>query len=904
MTANQSHPSGMNGVGEHMHGDSESRMTDKDLVDLRAVTQLADRLAATIDDGLPTASAGLYRLLARLLEPHVLLSSLHELADAALDGNRHAQQQFEACLQDVVARLPEVRRAGSELISRPDSTACSGSSVEDMGSPAVSTLRFHALSELLIAAARSCACETEIDMQKGVHLVIGLVAQTAPLERLRLAHEQGGDAKLIRELQWMASMQALGEFAPPLRTMSGSLPGLPGLPGVPGLPGKVPGGLGGNRSGGPVGPNPPEGPGGVDTWLQQLFGKKKPFHWDPEIWDHKPIWGRGGWGSQRDLRCAIALGKLAAARLAKPPQPIRAVWSDNIDSIEAPNPCGGQMLRIHGHGFGSPKPSNAGLMLSRDGKCTPTPFVPGIWQDDMVEIALPADVTSGPIGFVDLDFAAAYDAWADGVNNALLTLKFNGCGAIGKGLLVDHFSECPPATAVNALQAGAAYIHAFTVNTEPALAVVEPGDTLAFAWDVVNATGIRLERTSAQGPLFGGQPVANGLSEVGSLVTTAAHPGPETWTYRLTAFGRCANAVTELTVIATKLPGLSVQSIEITQGLQTIPASVRMVAGKPTVVRVTVRHGLNGWGADSVPNTTGRIRVVNGGAASAWFDAANGSAPMAPTPGASITVPSNPQRQNTNDTLNFLVPGALCTGNPTFRVEVRVSGFDARPNYAGITEVIGKSSASVIFEGRRMLELRWVQLNWSGTVTPLPQCDPAIRAALPMLPAPGANIAAAPAGIVTPTGGNMMQDALDQLDDLHNCSTWEALTEWLGSDCPDEDDTKWVGVTFAATGGIGQQPGNCCIVGASFVSTVAHELSHNFNQAHLTSVCAGGGAPANAENASGFPNGGQILDTPFDMTTNQALKSGTGLWDVMTYCNKVDRWPTAERWRRLWDEIG
>ena len=85
--------------------------------------------------------------------------------------------------------------------------------------------------------------------------------------------------------------------------------------------------------------------------------------------------------------------------------------------------------------------------------------------------------------------------------------------------------------------------------------------------------------------------------------------------------------------------------VEVTQSIQTTTTSVRLAQRKPTVVRVTVRHGLAGFGGNAVPGVKGRIRVrPRQRHAPGWFDAANGSSPMAATPAASITVVANPQR--------------------------------------------------------------------------------------------------------------------------------------------------------------------------------------------------------------------------------------------------------------------
>jgi hypothetical protein len=89
----------------------------------------------------------------------------------------------------------------------------------------------------------------------------------------------------------------------------------------------------------------------------------------------------------------------------------------------------------------------------------------------------------------------------------------------------------------------------------------------------------------------------------------ANHSGPARFTYQVIATGPCGRVTDQVTVIATRQPGLTVSQLEVTQDIQTIPQSVKLVANKPTVVRVTVRHSLNGWGSNAVLNVAGRLKV-------------------------------------------------------------------------------------------------------------------------------------------------------------------------------------------------------------------------------------------------------------------------------------------------------
>jgi hypothetical protein len=327
-------------------------------------------------------------------------------------------------------------------------------------------------------------------------------------------------------------------------------------------------------------------------------------------------------------------------------------------------------------------------------------------------------------------------------------------------------------------------------------------------------------------------------------------------------------------------------------------------------VRVTVNHALAGFGTNSVPNVRGRIRVRrNGSVVSGWIDAANNSNPMGPNPGAQITVPATPLRNNTNDTLNFLIAPMWNTGSVTYEVEVRVVGYGAVGGFGGFSQEVSRSTGAFSFQRRRTLELRYVRVNWNGSTPTDQQCINTLRGAVPLLPTPTANIAAlGGVGVQVPTANDGGRDGLlDDFDDQHNCSAWEAFWEWAGADCPDDDGTIWVlipGVFYQ--GRAFDIPSNVCFTPPNDGPYAAHELSHCLNQSHVGLMCSNGQQAQGGDPASAWPNNAQLVDVPFDVTRNTALSlAGTGVFDVMTYCGSPNNtWPMPARWDRLWNEIG
>ena len=298
------------------------------------------------------------------------------------------------------------------------------------------------------------------------------------------------------------------------------------------------------------------------------------------------------------------------------------------------------------------------------------------------------------------------------------------------------------------------------------------------------------------------------------------------------------------------------------------------------------------------------------GVRSTWFDAANNSNPMAANPGSSITVVAFPQRNNTNDTLNFLIPPSWSRQRVAFEIEVRTTGFGAVAGFAGFDGFASLVSAEFAFLPRRALEFRYVRINWGGSTPTDLTCLFTLLGAVPLLPTPTANILPLPGvGIQNPpgTGNDDRNDLLDDFDDLHNCSTWEALTEWLGSDCPDEDGTIWILIPGVFHQGRAYDiPSNVCFTPPNDGPYAAHELSHCLNQVHVGLMCSNGQQAQGGDAASAWPNNAQLVDVPFDVTRNTALTlAGTGVFDVMTYCGSPNNtWPLPARWDRLWNEIG
>ena len=857
------------------------------------------------------------RLILGLTEPLRELELLVPLAERAVAGDAHAVADLRGRLAAIAAQAPGVR-AFDALITGKSHDRCGcgcapavrahAADPSDARESETELIDQKAATTLLMAVARVHADQAPEVREAALAALMSVVAAACAMGALVSAHRSRGIDGVYSELGRLQSFAAVGHsgWVPmPMQTMSGGAPGgfggdlpMPGG-GLPGFP-KGPGGI-----------QLPGGPGkAVEELLAWVKGRK---HYDPEIWDHPYKFWQDPvlyWNEKvrRLMACIIDMRRRMSDRAAipPPPRPARVTWADGITSITASGACVGDTIVIRGSGLLTP---NTMLLLPFADGCRSVPVPPGNWTDTTITLQLPAGVVSGPIGFGDANYIIAYDTWAWNQNYLASEIEKIWCFQ-GDLPWVPPFRECPPDIGVNRVRAGAAIIVSFTVNGA-ATAVVEPGATVQLAWTVKNADQIRLDRISAQGPLFGAS-----TSVVDPPGTTAnlgmfLHTSAVTCVYRLTAIGPCGTVTQDVTIFASKRPYLTIQGIEVTQGIQNGDNSLALVDRKPTVVRTTVRHGLNGFATNTVPNVQGRIRVRRSdGAISPWINAANNTLPMAPSTTANITVPANPQRNNTNDTLNFLIPPMWCTQSARYDIEVRVVGYGATGTFAGFDQAVTFNSPWFAFQVRRTLELRYIRVNWGGSTPDGPTCFNTLASAIPLLPTPTANIfPLAGVGVQMPssTDDNGRNNLLEAFDDLHNCSTWEALFEWLGEDCPDDDGTIWVlipGVFYQ--GRAFDIPTNVCFTPPSDGPYAAHELAHCFSQRHISLLCANNLTAPGGDPPSAWPNNARLVDVPFDVTRNIALTlTGTGVFDLMTYCGTPNNtWPLPERWNALWPQIG
>jgi hypothetical protein len=616
-----------------------------------------------------------------------------------------------------------------------------------------------------------------------------------------------------------------------------------------------------------------------------------------------------------------------------PLPPIDVTWSHTITHIEMHGQCARDTIVIHGEGFGPAKPQDVELVMKVDGRCRPVKVLAGNWTDTKIEVILPQGINVGPVGFINIarfkkyvDEVAAWNERFRGVDEALKCLGQGGLPSVL--LLKPPEFPCPGETGVNVITAGLPIIHRF--SAEPT--TIDPADNLLMTWEVENAETISLTRISNEGPTFGGNFSVQNPSGSSFLLTPAGHTDFGRFRYRLVASNSCGQVKSELFIVGSKRPGVSIHKIEVTQGIQTIDNpdwednGLRLVTHKPTVARVYLKHKLDGFGTNTV-KIRGRLHVLSEKAYSPWLDPINGPSPPKPTPQL-FEIPATIDREDTNSTLNFLLPRWHCEGKVELLAEIIADGFgfDSGMEESGFTEeAVG--SVKVEFIERNELKIRYTPFVYNGDTPSHDEAKETLRKSLRFLPTQGAKLAKAEYAFIPPLGSPdtiaEMDEVLLRICENNICDAGDSFWKYIGFDV-DCDDNEWIYAIM-----IGDNPareGNACWLGWQFIvwkgdlqnaktfyaraktkwawDSTGHELIHTLGERNHVNTDKKKADPPTLS-PDEWPNGGYLRDVPFDIESNKTVVSGPykQVPDIMTY-NTWPRWTSPKRWEWLFDRIG
>lgn len=322
---------------------------------------------------------------------------------------------------------------------------------------------------------------------------------------------------------------------------------------------------------------------------------------------------------------------------------------------------------------------------------------------------------------------------------------------------------------------------------------------------------------------------------------------------------------------------LSITGVELNQATQYFRSqlgalakadnAIAMIAGKDTALRVYVDTQTDP-SRPAITSVSGRIEVLPAGA-STWTTIAPLNPGIAPRSDAAI------HRANANDTLNFVVPGAMASQTVQYRLRV----FDAgHPDQAGFTS--GTRSGSIAFREVSPLRVRGVGVHYTRDGADIPAATIAdLRSTMVYIEQTW------PVGDVELTG----MDSIDYDGDFtatgSGCGPgWGGLLDRLRDMQGDTGDVYYGLLTAGTpTGGVIGCGGGGGRVAAGFVgdgSTAAQEVGHAFGRKHAP--C---GNPGNVD--ADYPNYtpqpmGSIGEVGID--PNGQAKDPSVTSDFMSYC--------------------
>lgn len=850
---------------------------------LRAVLRAVDREVG------PAGRAVWQRLAAAIVEPVARLETIAAVASDVAACDPSAARSLDRAIARLAALVPEDAfdlddglTEVSERRSRLDRAA------DDALIEPPALLAF-------AAAVTSIGLDARLDSSLDApRALLPLIEAARPAELLTLAYERGGSEGAMQMLR--GGGPGIG---PDLQDIVDGM----GFSGFPDL--EFPD-LGFPDIDIPGGPDLDDLLDPVPDWVDGLFGRYKP---DPDEWEPIPWWWKfprpheAPPGYVELIRCTVKMRRLIAERAAIPPPPMPAdapygiTWADPITSLSADAHCPESPLKIFGAGFAELR-DIAVVLIPTESGCRPVPVPPHFWRPGQITVYLPADVTSGPVGFGHKAYIAAYDAWHADQERRREEILALSCAALATVPRTSPFSACAPNLGRNLLRAGPAIIDRFRANGRERL-VVAPGESLTLDWTARNCTSVQVARVTAQGPGFAGGGViaagATGAVTIGPFTASS----PVDAVYELTATGPCGARTARVTVALRRTPRLTVTSVEFTQAIQTTGAAARspLAAEKPTIARVTVTHDLQPFmiGGSYHVAVRGRLRI--------------GSASVASINVGRAGPPGWANRTRTDDTLNFRIPPGLAKGAATAVIDVWSADEFEQPPGDTFLRARAAASAPVSWTSRRALRLRYVRVSTPIAGAPTDQeCREIIVRGHDLLPTAPLDIA--PARLATwhtsadVTTSDGKATLIDHLDDQHDCTTSEALFPWE-EDCPDDDGAIWLGLFRPGGGGRAQGHRWWNISRNTMVAeldriVVAHELGHTQKINHVN---AGLGCPTLPKgDYDPLPLGGMISPgDAFDPHGGAVIPFGDGLWDMMTYgCN---RWISPSNWQRLFDKF-
>jgi hypothetical protein len=540
-----------------------------------------------------------------------------------------------------------------------------------------------------------------------------------------------------------------------------------------------------------------------------------------------------------------------------------------IDSLVNDQACAGETLTIRGKNFGP----NGRVYFESPGIKDPAFHLadgdPGVlvgvkaktWTDTKIEVVVPVWATAGELHL---------NAFTHHVDLCTIIDVYRlGNSAFFRGGLASVYEVKVAGVAID------------LTDTKPTN--LTPGDSVALSWRSSGGptTRIKIQLIDRGGIVWERTDLPGGF---GAVVLTIPDPEPKeprSASLVFTAVSSCgATAPLNVPVWISVPPKLTIQYVEVTQGVQEDLGAVLAGRGMPTVankdtaVRVHMNCDRGGWFSNKLDKITGSL-LVDG----RRLRPTNVRVLIPPDRGfASIRGLSNPSF--TNDTLNFTIPAAWLTPGP-HTLTVQIVCDDPSGKIA-----LGQSFTWT-WVAHAPLRVRAVYMALYGTDEFMLDY---LRRALDYLPTPLTDIGIASIrwyshtyDLSTDEGWN---DLADDLEDAWDDADEASGVRWLGI-IPQSE--RFLGKPLAHQG-IAGVPSIAALAMGDVPYVGAHELGHTYGLHHID-------LPAGAAKGPYDPadNGGVLRRAPFDVRTSTAIPLPAG--DLMTYFEPVR--PGISTWMRL-----
>jgi len=306
--------------------------------------------------------------------------------------------------------------------------------------------------------------------------------------------------------------------------------------------------------------------------------------------------------------------------------------------------------------------------------------------------------------------------------------------------------------------------------------------------------------------------------------------------------------------------------------------SIPLIAGKNTLVRVYV-DTQNDPSRPTVNSVSGVLETRLSGSVN-WTPTNPLNGPISPISDGAI------RRVNSNDTLNFLIPGAFSTGNLEYRVRV----FDAaHPDQPGFTS--GRAQGVMRFTSVGPLRIRGIAVNYTGNDSSGNPTNIAAPSLADLLSTLSFVTKTYPVGQVFISGFQTITDGGDYTDTSGDgCGDgWGGLLDRLRDMQGDNADIFYGLVPSGVPlgwGGCGGGDGRVAAGPVGSQQTAAQEISHAFDRDHAP--CPPEGQPnAPSDQDSNYPTydgfmSGSIGE--YGLDDAGAVQDPATTTDFMSYC--------------------